>query len=134
MKESNKLELIGLYIIYVFSLIIILTLIFSYESWEWLSRYRDFLFIIAIFTLILTILYQVKMFKSYTLISVLGFLISIFGGIFVFVANIDKGNKSNHNYQSLVLELKRISSLYKKEKLSEQMYLQAISSQITDFE
>jgi hypothetical protein len=134
MKESNKLELIGIYIIYVFSLIIILTLIFSYESWEWLSRYRDFLFIFAIFTLILTILYQVKMFKSYTLISVLGFMISIFGGIFVFVANIDKGNKSNHNYESLVLELKRISSLYKKEKLSEQMYLQAISNLIKDLE
>jgi hypothetical protein len=134
MKKINKLELIGIYIIYVFSSIIILSLIFSYESWDWFSQYRDFLLFFTIFTLILTILYQFKMFKSYLLISVLGFMISIFGGIFVLVSNLNNEDKKHQNDESLVSELKRLSSLYKNDKLSERNYLHAISNLIKDLD
>ena len=132
MKAVNKLELIGIYIIYIFSLIIILSLFFSYESWDWLSNFRDILFIYAILTIILTILYQIKILKSYLLISILGFLISIFGGIFVFVSNIDKFDNQNQKYESLVSELKKISHLYQNERISQENYLQSLNNLIND--
>jgi uncharacterized membrane protein YeiB len=132
MKAVNKLELIGIYIIYIFSLIIILSLFFSYESWNWLSNFRDILFIYAILTIILTILYQIKILKSYLLISILGFLISIFGGIFVFVSNIDKFDNQNQKYESLVSELKKISHLYQNERISQENYLQSLNNLIND--
>lgn len=92
MKPTNKLELVGILLIYAVSLFFFggMVLIWFYDG---IYFGQVIVAIIALFVFFVTLFYHSGLIENWKLMALIGFLSTVFGGLFIYVSRASEENK-----------------------------------------
>ena len=87
-NKFNKLELIGIIIIYIITSLYLFSLIVTFSRIGFLDLRETVLFMIALISLVLTILYHIRIIKNYLLVGIIGIFTGVIvGGLFILIGH-----------------------------------------------
>ena len=127
-RQHKGLDLAGIIIIYIMSLVYIGLMIFSWLDWGYLELNELILLIVSTFSLLATILYHNNLIKNHIIIGIFGILVSIVGGIFILTGQPKSINclpetKNKFNLFTLEYKLEQLDSLLVQGVITHEEYI-----------